>query len=361
MRQARDGWRMLADVAGRMGFGAAFGWKSSAAVFDEYARLSGVAGAMGSDFDISNRVGTGGCADMQPFVWPDGAAKSGGRFFADGRFHHAGGKARMLAITLRHTQATSPALPFRLNTGRIRDQWHSMIRTGLSARLSQHIAEPFLEIHPSDAADFGLAPATLAQVTSPHGHAVLRVLITERVAKGEPFAPVHWSGENAPAGRINAEVFAVTDPILGQPDSKCTLVALTTFPAQWFGFAVSTSTFRPDCAYWAAARTTTAMQAELAGTHAPQDWAAFARRMYDLPDALAVLVQDHKRGVTRLAFQQGATVVAAISIAAEPVAVARGFWRDLWAIWARGNCWPDNSPQRLLTPARWFVRVSTSA
>ena len=322
---ARDDWRILADVAGRMGFGEAFGWKSAAEVFDEYARLSGVAGAMGSDFDISNRVGTEGYADMLPFVWPDGPAKSGGRFFADGRFHHAGGKARMLAITPRHSQATSPALPFRLNTGRIRDQWHSMTRTGLSARLSQHIAEPFLEIHPSDATDLGLAPATLAQVTSPHGCAILRVLVTDRVAVGEPFAPIHWSGETAPTGRIDAVVCAITDPVSGQPDSKSTPVAITIFPAQWFGFAVSAATFRPDCAYWAAARTTTGMRAELAGTHTPQNWEAFARRMFDLPDAQAVMVQDRKRGVTRLAFQQGATVVAAIFIAAGPVAVARGF------------------------------------
>ncbi|MEO6300991.1 MAG: molybdopterin-dependent oxidoreductase, partial [Paracoccaceae bacterium] len=320
--QARADWQILADVAKRMGFAKAFSWTSAAEIFDEYARLSGIAGSLGSDFDISNRAG-GDYAGMQPFLWPDGPAKQGGRFFGDGRFHHADGRARMLPVVPAARQSNSDH-PFRLNTGRVRDQWHTMTRTGLSPRLGNHIGEPFLEIHPADAADLRLAPATLAAVSSPQGQAILRVLITDRVAQGEPFAPMHWTGETAPTGRIDALVAPVVDPISGQPDSKATPVAIRPFEAHWYGFAVASAAFRPDCAYWARSVTETGMRAELAGTDAPADWQATARRWFAAPDADVMQSVDFRRGTTRLALVQNGKVVAALFIARDPVAVSRG-------------------------------------
>ncbi len=320
--QARADWQIIAQVAQRMGFAEAFNWANSAEVFDEYARLSGVAGALGSDFDISHRAG-GAYAAMQPFLWPDGPAKQGGRFFGDGQFHHLDGRARMLAITPAKRHA-DPEHPFRLNTGRVRDQWHTMTRTGLSARLGNHIGEPFLEINPQDAADLGLAPATLALVSSPQGQAILRVLITDRVASGEPFAPMHWTGETAPTGRIDALVAPVVDPISGQPDSKATPVAITPFAAGWYGYAVAATAFRPDCAYWALAVTDTGMRAELAGREAPADWQATARQWFNLPLAEVVQSVDPKRGTTRLALVENGRVLAALFVARDPVAVSRG-------------------------------------
>ncbi len=320
--QARADWQVLAQVAARMGWQDAFNWTSAAEVFDEYARLSGVAGGLGSDFDISNRSGSD-YDTMEPFVWPDGPAKQGGRFFADGQFHHADGRARMVAIT-PVVQPTTPDLPFRLNTGRIRDQWHTMTRTGLSPRLSNHIAEPFLEINPADAVDLGLTAATLAEVSSPQGQAVLRVLITDRVARGEPFAPMHWTSDTAPTGRVDTVVAPVTDPLSGQPDSKATPVAIRPFDANWYGFAVAASPFRPDCAYWARSVTDTGMRAELAGTNGPADWQATARLWFNLPGAEVMQAVDPRRGTTRLALVQGGRVMAALFIARGPVAVSRG-------------------------------------
>ena len=320
--QARADWWALAQVAQRMGFAGAFDWAGAGEVFAEYARLSGVAGALGSDFDISNQAGAD-YATMQPFVWPDGPAKQGGRFFADGRFNHANGKARMLPI-IAATPKTCPDRPFRLNTGRIRDQWHTMTRTGLSPRLGNHIGEPFVELHPADAEALGLAPATLATVCSPHGQAILRVLITDRVAPGEPFAPMHWTGETAPTGRIGAVVAPVVDPISGQPDSKATPVAITPFAAGWYGYAVSATAFRPDCAYWARSVTETGMRAELAGVTEPADWQATARLWFGLSDVEVMQAVDLKRGSTRLALVKDGRVLAALFIASDPVAVSRG-------------------------------------
>ncbi len=325
--QARDDWRILADVAVRMGWADAFGWDTAAEIFDEYAALSGVAGVLGSDFDISNRAGKIDAYDtMEPFLWPDSPAKQGGRFFGTGQFHTSNAKAQMLPIVPRLPQdACTPDYPFRLNTGRVRDHWHTMTRTGLSPRLSQHIAEPFLELHSEDAARLGLGAASLADVTSPQGRAVLRVQITDRVQKGACFAPMHWTGETAPTGRIDGLVASVVDPVSGQPESKATPVAIAAFAAKWYGFAVSATEFRPDCEYWARAVAADGMRAELAGLHAPDDWVAEARRLFALPYAEVLHVQDRTRGTVRLAFTEGARVVAAMFIAPEPVQVARQY------------------------------------
>ncbi|WP_439563511.1 molybdopterin dinucleotide binding domain-containing protein, partial [Roseinatronobacter sp.] len=114
-----------------------------------------------------------------------------------------------------------------------------MTRSSLAPRLNQHIAEPFIEINPADAAAQGLEPDTLARVTSPQGQAILRVAITDRVQRGQVFAPMHWTGETAPMGRVDALVAAVTDPISGQPESKASVVALAPLAPVWYGFAVS--------------------------------------------------------------------------------------------------------------------------
>jgi assimilatory nitrate reductase catalytic subunit len=323
--QARDDWRIMANVGARLGWSDAFNWETAAEVFDEYAALSGVAGRLGSDFDISNRVGRADNYDvMEPFLWPDGPTKQGGRFFADGRFHTPTGKAQMLPICPRASQhACGPDYPFLLNTGRVRDHWHTMTRTGLSPRLSQHLAEPFLELHPKDAEGLVLAAATLAEVTSPQGKAILRVLITDRVREGACFAPMHWSGTTAPTGRIDALVASVVDPVSGQPESKATPVHIVPFDAGWYGFAVSADDFLPDCDYWARAVVAGGTRAELAGRTIPADWEAYARQIFNLPDAQVLRMDDCARGISRLAFTYGGRLLAALFISPTPVAVSR--------------------------------------
>ena len=322
---ARPDWWQLAQVAQRMGF-AGFGWASPADIFREHAALSGVAGAQGSDFDIAN-MATVSDADyvaMAPFVWPQSAAKQGGRFFADGRFHTPDKRARMIPITTAMPEIHA----FRLNTGRIRDQWHSMTRTGLSPRLSAHLAEPFLEIHPTDATRLGLGPATLARVSSPHGSAILRTLVTDRVQPGHPFAPMHWTGETAPTGRIDALVHGLADPISGQPASKSTPVSIAPFPATWYGFAIAAQDFSPATPYWAKATLAQGMQAELAGDRAPDDWPAFAAQLFGLPTP-DITLSDPKRGLHRFAFLTHGRLQAALFIAPTPVALSRSHMASL--------------------------------
>ncbi len=323
--QAREDWRILADVAGRMGWGQDFCWDGPAEIFAEYAGLSGVAGDLGSDFDISDHAGLDavGYQELDPFTWPANARQRGGRFFGDGRFHMADGKARMLAIAAPATSVAHQSDRLRLNTGRIRDQWHTMTRTAKSARLSAHLAEPFLELHPTDAARLGLRPADLAEVTNDLGRAVLRVVVTDRVLPGHPFAPMHWTGETAPTGKVDVLVTANPDPISGQPDSKGAQVTVQRYAARWYGFAVSTRDFDPASAYWAKARVQGGWRAELAGDAAPADWESHARKLFALTDCAVVSVMDPSRGLARVAFHQDGTLVAALFVGPEPIALSR--------------------------------------
>ncbi len=341
---ARPDWWILAEVARRMGWAEAFSYAGPADIFREYAALSGKAATQGRDFDISAlaEISNAEYDALAPTRWPVSARRTerrtGGRFFADGAFFHPDGKARMLPLRHRAPAARPEgAFRFRLNTGRLRDQWHTMTRTGLSPRLSAHLPEPFLELHPKDAAALGIGPADLVEVTGQTGgRAILRARIRDAVAPGNPFAPIHWTGETAPTGRIDAVVPAVTDPLSGQPESKAAMVALARFPATRFGFAVSTGRMTPGAQggaaqYWAQVPTQAGFRAELAWAQAPTDWAATARALFGLDRAATdpedgyemSIVEDRRRGQVRIAFHRAGRLCAALFVAPEPVAVMR--------------------------------------
>ena len=200
-----------------------------------------------------------------------------------------------------------------------------MTRTALSPRLAAHLPEPFLDIHPNDAADLGLGPADLVQVDNPHGRAILRARVTDSVQPSQVFASMHWTGETAPSGRIDALVAAETDPVSGQPESKASVVAVNRFSAAWYGFAVSSGTVHPDCEYWALARTTTGLRAELAGRTPIADWEGEARRLFNKPDAALSSIIDAKRGTARIALYEEDRLIAALFAARKPVAVMRDY------------------------------------
>lgn len=330
--EARPDWEILAEVGRRMGWRAAFDYQSPAEIFREYAALSGIAGAFGRDFDISGLAALG-AEDydiLQPTRWPVSARREGGRFFSDGRFFHADQKARLVPVSWRPPVAkTAPRYPFRLNTGRTRDQWHTMTRTALSPRLSAHLAEPFLEIHPADAIAKGIGAADLVRVHSPQGNAILRARITDAVRPGQVFAPMHWTGETAPSARIDALVAAVTDPVSGQPESKASVVNVTRLNAAWYGFAVSARPMTPEAAYWARSVTGSGQRAELAGLDTPQDWEAEARALFDLPTAELTSVTGPGQGNARLAFRENGQLVAALFVSPTPIAVMRDYLATL--------------------------------
>ena len=330
--QARADWDILSEVGRRMGFGKAFDYETPAEIFREHAALSGIAGRFGRDFDISafTNLHDAEYELFTPTRWPVTKDRLGGRFFQDGNFFHPDSKARLLPVRAKApASVATDDYPFVLNTGRVRDHWHTMTRTGLSARLSSHFAEPYLDIHPSDARDLNLEAADLAEVKSVDGSAILRVRVTDAVVPGQVFAPIHWTGETAPTGRIDAVVAAHVDPVSGQPESKASVVSVNKMPATWYGFAVSAREMQLSTDYWALAATNTGYRAELAGYEPITDWEKTSRDLFGLPDSQMSLVADSTRGTARVAFEENGQLIAALFVSPRPVAVMRDYLTTL--------------------------------
>jgi len=255
--EARQDWWIVGEVARRLGFGAAFDWKGPADIFREHAALSAFENGGRRAFDIGAHAGIADAAydALAPFAWParaDGAARDDKRFFADGGFFHGDRRARFVATPARPPRhAPTAERPLRLNTGRVRDQWHTMTRTGKSARLAGHRPEPTIELHPRDAAPRGLQDGDIARVSSSWGHAVLRVAISDAMRPGEAFAPMHWTAQVSRAGAINGAVNPAVDPLSGQPELKHTPVEVQGLAMRWHGTILARRpVMLPDMTYW---------------------------------------------------------------------------------------------------------------
>ena len=132
-----------------------------------------------------------------------------------------------------------------LNTGRLRDQWHTMTRTGAVPRLMAHAPEPVLELHPADAAANDLTDGGFAQIRSAQGTAVAQIRVATEQAPGAAFLSMHWSNQFAAQATAGVLVNADTDPWSGQPELKHTPVAITPLAVRWSGFLLSRRSFRP--------------------------------------------------------------------------------------------------------------------
>jgi assimilatory nitrate reductase catalytic subunit len=253
--EAKPDWWIVSEVAKRLDFGEAFDFNSAADVFREHAALSAFENNGGRDFDIGalQSLSDDAFDAMAPVLWPAREAMPPQtRFFAEGGFFANDRKARFVSpeIPALRTETTA-GRPLRLNTGRIRDQWHTMTRTGSSPRLGQHLPEPFVEVHPDDAARAGVADGDFARVVTDYGQSTLKVVVSERQQRGMLFAPIHWSEATASAARIGALVAPHTDPFSGQPENKATPVSIVPYEYVFRGFALSRTPLQlPAHAWW---------------------------------------------------------------------------------------------------------------
>ncbi|MFZ5671017.1 MAG: molybdopterin-dependent oxidoreductase [Pseudomonadota bacterium] len=245
--EARADWRIVADVAGAMGFGDAFSWTDPSAVFREWTRLT--AYENGSRLlNLSGLMGLGRDAydALAPVQWPVTAAGGTARLFADGRFQTPDGRARMVPVRpAPPASAVDDVHPFALNTGRVRDQWHTMTRTGLAADLCRHAPEPYVEIHPGDAAPLGIAEGALTRVRTARGEAVAVARLTDRQRRGDLFMPMHWTDAFAPSGRSNGLIAPHVDPTSGQPELKHTPARVSPYRETWRGFLLTAEAAAP--------------------------------------------------------------------------------------------------------------------
>jgi assimilatory nitrate reductase catalytic subunit len=237
--EAHADWRIIADVARAMGFAEAFAWSSPAQVFREWARLT----AYENDSRLLNLEGLIGLAPadydgLAPIQWPVGADAAGtARLFTEGRFQTPDGRARMVPVRPKGpATAVGDAYPLALNTGRLRDQWHTMTRTGLAPALCRHAPEPYVEVHPQDADAAGVKDGALVRVQTRQAETVVITRISDRQRRGGLFMPMHFTDAFAPSGRANALVAASVDPVSGQPEFKHTPARLRPYRETWRGF-----------------------------------------------------------------------------------------------------------------------------
>ncbi len=236
---ARPDWRIVADFAVHLGrklgqdWSRAFGWQTAEEVFDEHKGLT-----RGRDLDISG-LSYRLLATEGPQQWPFPAGAKPGqvrRLYGDGRFETESGKARFVEVAHRPVaEPTDEDFPLSLTTGRLRDQWHTMTKTGHVPRLLQHAPRPALQIHPDDAAALGLAEGDLARVRSRRGEVIVAVKPDRDIRAGVVFLPMHWGALNARAGRANRLTGMFVDPLSKQPEFKHAAVRVERFEPAWQG------------------------------------------------------------------------------------------------------------------------------
>ncbi|WP_332308903.1 nitrate reductase [Enterovibrio coralii] len=226
--QAKPDWWIISEVAKRMGFSDAFDYRTELDIFNEYAAQTELGNQANNPtrqlrLERLSDMSPEAYRDLVPAQWPVSEGKDATRLFSDGQFSTPNKKARFIAVDLQPTALTpSERYGLILNSGRIRDQWHTMTRTGLSATLNTHDSEPLLDMHPFDASDRGIRDKQLVRVISQHAEQIFRVNVTSQSAVGQCFAPIHWNGTNGSGGVVDALIAANTDPISGQPEFKAT-------------------------------------------------------------------------------------------------------------------------------------------
>lgn len=254
--EARADWWILTQVAQRLGFTAAFPYTHPAQIFREHAALSGFENCGTRAFDIS-ALATLSDAQwhaLTPVQWPVTAEATHGtaRLFSEGRCWHPDGRARLIPI-VPSLPAVAPDqhYPWVLNTGRIRDQWHTMTRTGKAARLLRHLSEPYCEMHPQDAADNGIHAGEIVRLSSAHGWMLAKAQLDSGQQRGSVFVPMHWNQQFSGQARVGSLIAPVTDPHSGQPESKHARVRLRPWATRWFGeiFLMGEQP-PPPCGYW---------------------------------------------------------------------------------------------------------------
>ncbi len=255
--EARPDWWMVAQVARRLGYEADFHYQHPADIFREHAALTAFEndGTRMLDLGALANLDRAGYDAMRPLQWPVPVGRPVGtiRLFGDGRFATPDGRARMVPVTPAWpVVAPQVGAPQILNTGRIRDQWHTMTRTGNAPRLLEHVSEPFVELHPADAAELGIAEDDLVRMRARGAGLLARARIADGQRQGSVFVPMHWNGQYTALGRVGPLIAPITDPVSGQPEAKHAPVHVERYPAAWQGLAlVRRPTQRPRCEYWA--------------------------------------------------------------------------------------------------------------
>jgi assimilatory nitrate reductase catalytic subunit len=234
--EARADWMIAVDFARRLegrlpaGRASLFPYENAEQIFNEHR-----ASTVGRDLDI------GGLSyelldAAGPQQWPlrDGATVGTARLYVDGAYPTGSGRARFIEAQHRPpAEATDPRHPLHLNTGRLRDQWHGMSRTGLVSRLHAHAPEPAIEMNARDMERRGIAEGDLVRVRGKRGALLLRAAASATLRPAQTWVPMHWGGRYMGGPGINGLTLPATDPVSRQPELKHAAVQVEKFATGW--------------------------------------------------------------------------------------------------------------------------------
>jgi ferredoxin-nitrate reductase len=218
---------ILIRFAKKMNFNG-FNFNSIEDIYKEYCLLT-----KNTNIDISflnyNRLKNEGT-----FQWPvpDYGHTGTPRLFTDKKFYTPSQKAIFNIPTNIENTSEQPtaAFPYVLTTGRIRDQWHTMTKTGKVSRLMTHIPSPMLEMNPIDAYKASVKTGDIVVVTSKNGTVRVKAKVSDTIREGVVFLPMHWGKQlENDLNRTNNLTNTLVDPVSKEPDFKFTTVAVTKY------------------------------------------------------------------------------------------------------------------------------------
>ncbi len=303
--EAMPDWWIVKEVARRMGWKTAFSYDRPADIWREHCRLSTYDNDGTRLFALPGAAQGGNAAydAMAPFRW------GGDNPFADGRFSTEDGRARLVPVIQKPLPAPLAKWPLTLNTGRYRDQWHSMTRTGLAPKLARHREEPLVEIHRDDAANLGLADGGLAALAMEWDvDCTAGTVHTVRTAVYQD--ATHMRTDPGPAAAVAPAAGTPGAVTMGAVCSKRTPAAIAPVAAKWRGFLLLARDIadRPSCLWATRIAVPSGALWELAGNGDARAIEAL------LPKGERIEAQDSARGTRRVAIVAGGRLAAALFI-----------------------------------------------
>ena len=337
--EAKPDWWIVSQVARRMGFASGFDFSTAGDVFREHARLSTANNDGSRAFDIGGLIAlTQPQFDaLEPIQWPVPSTGHPGtaRMLNGGRFFHPNGKARLVATPPQAPVHTvDPEYPLVLNTGRIRDQWHTMTRTGSAPRLTSHIPEPYVDMHAQDALLSGAKVGDLVRVATKWGSMIARLRVSGELPRGMIFVPIHWNGAFSSDARVGSLVNPVVDPISGEPELKHTPARVMPFVVSWHGFMLTRRQVPSlDVTWWTLAHGEHFLRYELAGRRVHGDWSRWVKQRLQSQDAELDWLEysDANAGIYRGVALRGERIEACVYISPRPDLPERTWLASLFA------------------------------
>lgn len=222
-REAKADWEIFAEVGKRLGFADKFNFQNSAEVYQEFVQLT-----RQRPCDMSG-LSHGFLAAQGPTHWPysRGSNSEAKRLYTNLRFHTPDGRARFGAYYSQGlAEPPDPNYPFILTTGRLYGHWHTQTRTGRIEKIRKLHPQPFIEIHPRDAAGLGIIDNQWLEVRSRRGTTKFPAKITKAISPGTVFVPMHWGKLWADDAEANTLTHSEACPDSLQPELKACAVQL---------------------------------------------------------------------------------------------------------------------------------------